>query len=57
MAGRVARVRNSKTQYAVKHGENVGAVEHVLDVFSSSDIITYKYYRISSSLSICTLNC
>jgi hypothetical protein len=57
MAGRVARTRNSKTHYAVKHGEYVVAVEHVLDVFSPSVTIAYKYYRIFSSLIICILKC
>jgi hypothetical protein len=57
MAGRVARMRNSKTHYAVKHGEYVVAVEHVLDVFSPSLTIAYIYYSISSSISFCILTC
>ena len=57
MAGRVARMRSSKTPYAVKHGEYVVAVEHVLEVFSSSATTAFKYIRISSSISICILAC
>jgi len=41
----------------VKHSEYVVAVEHVLEVFSSSGTIAFKYLRIYSSISICRLAC
>jgi hypothetical protein len=34
-AGRVARMRSPETPYALKYGEYVVAVKHVLDVFTS----------------------
>jgi hypothetical protein len=46
MAGRVARMSNSKTHYAIKHGEYVVAVEHVLDDFSSSGTRAAKYINV-----------
>jgi hypothetical protein len=57
MAGRVARIRNSKIPYAVKHGEYVVGFEHVLAVFTSSGTIAFKYLRIYSRISICVLAC
>jgi hypothetical protein len=57
MAGRVACIRSSKTPCVVKYGEYVVAVEHVLEVFSSSVTIEFKYLHISSCISICTLAC
>jgi hypothetical protein len=56
-AGRVARMRSSKSLYAVKHGESVVAVEHVLDVFSPSVTMAFKYVRFSNNIGICTLTC
>jgi len=55
--GRIARMRSSTIFYAVKHGEHVVAVEHVLDVFSSSVTIAVKYNCIFGIISICTLAC
>ena len=57
MAERVARIRNSKIPYAVKHGEYLVGVEHVLGVFSSSGTTAFKYLRIYSRISICVLAC
>jgi hypothetical protein len=57
MAARVTRMRSSKASYAVKHGQYVVAVKHVLEGFSSSINIAFKYSRISSSISICKLAC
>jgi hypothetical protein len=37
-------MRNSKTHYAVKHGEYAGAVEHVLEIFSSSVAIAFNIF-------------
>ena len=53
MAERVARIRNSKIPYAVKHGEYVVGVEHVLEVFSSSGAIAFKNLRITAYQCLC----
>jgi hypothetical protein len=42
MGKRGAHMSSSKTPYAVKHGQYVVAVKHVLEVFSSSVTIVFN---------------
>jgi hypothetical protein len=57
MGERVALMRCSKTPYAVKHGKYVVTVKHVLEGFSSSVTIVFKYLCIPGSISNCKLAC